>query len=309
MKNRSTPYWQGALLVAALFAPSTSAYALGLASPLGWQGNGSKIIGVDLLNPPTYLTVLAQQTSPAVSTSTGASHENGIVRGSAQTRDYAGWGNISASGHDANTGYYRAGGYFKDELYFESKNNPAAIIEFVFNVSAKAKLLADGGRADLSLNWTFYDGSTYTNLSSASLLHITGNAGQSGAFNGPVTMAMNAANSANVLASGAYLPFTFGIWGDVANAEASWENMISLADVLVKDTAGNILSSQDYILRSANGSINFSSFENPPAAVPLPSSLLLFSFASAGIAGLRRRRSAKPLPGFVEAKPLFHPTA
>ncbi|MFA7316543.1 MAG: PEP-CTERM sorting domain-containing protein [Sulfuricella sp.] len=309
MKNSSIPYWQGALLVAALFAPSTPAFALGLASPLGWQGNGSKIIEVDLLNPPTYLTVLAQQTSPAVNTSTGTSHDDGIVRGSAQTRDYAGRGSISASGHDANTGYYRAGGYFKDELYFESKNNPAAIIEFVFNVNADAKLLADGGRADLSLNWTYYDGSAYTSLSYAPLLHITGNAGQGGAFNGTVTMAMNDANSANVLASGAYLPFTFGIWGDVANAEASWENMISLADVLVKDTAGNILASQDYILRSANGSIYFSAFENPPAAVPLPSSLLLFSFASAGIAGLRRRRTDKPLLVFIDAKPLFHPKA
>jgi hypothetical protein len=139
------------------------------------------------------------------------------------------------------------------------------------------------------------------------LLHITGNAGQSGAFNGTVTMAMNAANNANVLASGAYLPFTFGIWGDVANAEASWENMISLADVLVKDTAGNILASQDYILRSANGSIYFSAFENPPAAVPLPSSLLLFSFASAGIAGLRRRRTDNRAWYSLRHNPFFTP--
>lgn len=146
MKNRAIPYWQSALLVAALFAPSTQAFALALASPLGWQGNSSKIIEVDLLNPPTYLTVLAQQTSPAANTSTGTSHEDGIVRGSAQTRDYAGWGSISA-------------------------------------------------------------------------------------------------------------------------------------------------------------------FENPPATVPLPSTLLLFSFASTGIAGLRRRRTAKPLLVFVDAKPLFHPKA
>jgi len=146
MENSSIAFWQGALLVAALFAPSTPTFPLGLPSPLGWQGNGSKIIEVDVLNPSTYLTVLAPQTSPTVKTSTGAYHEHGIVCGSEETRDYVGRGSISA-------------------------------------------------------------------------------------------------------------------------------------------------------------------FENPPATVPLPSSLLLFSFASVGIAGLLRRRTDKPILVFVDAKPLFHTKA
>jgi hypothetical protein len=297
MKKSTQQYWQGAVLAATVFVSATPAFALGVPSPLGLQGNGSKIIGVDLLNPPNYLTVLTQQTKTTVNTSTDTGkYSTAIVTGQAKTSDYVSRGSITASGHDADTSYFRAGGYFKDELYFESKNNQAAVIEFVFNVNANAKLLADGGRANLSLSWTYYDGSTNTSLSYKPFLNVTGKAGQSGTFNNTVTLATNDANEANTIASGTYLPFTLGIWGDVANATASWENMISLADVLVKDTAGNLLDSQDYILRSANDSNYFAAFENPPAAVPLPSSLLMFSLASAGIAGLRRRMAASPCP-------------
>lgn len=289
MKKFNKTYWQGALLAAGVFASAAPASALGLNSSLGLQGNGSKIIGVDLLTPP-YMTVPAQQTSSTVNTSTSTSYSNTIVNGWATTSDYASRGAITASGHNANTSFYRAGGYFQDELYFESKNNQAAVVEFVFNVNANARLLADGGRADLSLYWTTSDGVANTDLSYTPFLDITGKAGQSGAFNGTVTLAMNDANSANSIASGTYLPFTLGVWGDVADATASWENMISLADVLVKDTSGHILATQDYILRSANGSVYFSSFQNPAAAVPLPSSLLLLSLAIAGLAGVRRQK-------------------
>lgn len=304
MKKSITHYCQGALLAAGVFVSPPPAFALGLDRPLldaqgnrSSQGNGSKIIAVDLLNPPNYLNVLAWDTMAAVNTSNNTSYSDTIVNGRAKTSDYISQGAISALGHDANMSYYRVGGYFKDELYFESKNNQAAVIEFVFNVNAKAKLLADDGKADLSLNWTYHDGMTNTNLSYTPFLNVTGKAGQSGAFNGTVTLAMNDANHANVIASGTYLPFTLGVWGDVANAEASWENMISLADVLVKDTAGNILAAQDYILRSANDSTYFAAFENPPDTMPLPaSSLLLLPLPSAGIAGLRRR-TANQLPG------------
>lgn len=288
MKKNTKHCWQGALLAAVLAAAPPS-FALGLDSPLGLQGNGSKIIGVDLLNPPNYLNVLASDSRPEINASTNTSYADPSVNGWVRMSGYGGQGAISASGNDANTSFYRAGGYFKDELYFESKNKQPAVIEFVFNVNANAKLLADGGRADLSLSWTYYDGSANTTLSYKPFLNLTGKAGQSGALSGTVTLAANDANSANVVASGTYLPFTFGIWGDVANAEASWENIISLADVLVKDTSGNILAPQDYTLRSANGSKDFALFENPPVAVPLPSSLLMFSLASAGLAGLRKR--------------------
>ena len=289
MKKSTKHCWQGALLAATVFVTAPPSFALGLDSPLGLQGNGSKIIGVDLLNPPNYLNVLASDSKPEVNASTKTSYSDSVVNGWAEMSAYGGQGAISASGHNANTSFYRAGGYFKDELYFEAKNNQAAVIEFVFNVNATAKLLTDGGKADLALCWTYFDGMSNTELSYTPFLSLTGKAGQSGAFNGAMTLAMTNTNSANLFASGTYLPFTFGIWGDVANAEASWDNIISLADVLVKDTNGNILAAQDYILRSANGSKYFAAFENPPAAVPLPSSLLMFSLASAGIAGMRKK--------------------
>jgi len=135
---------------------------------------------------------------------------------------------------------------------------------------------------------SYWDGTSYRILDDASVLSISGDE-TSDSVSGTFSLSLTGSDSGNLFESGTYLPYTIGMWGDVVNGSIAW-NGVELADVIVTDADGNIPDPDTYLLQSANGSLALASFENPPAAVPVPGAAWLFSFGFAGIAGLRRRK-------------------
>ena len=277
MKKQNIYLLNGFFLSSIVLGGAVPAFALGLADPLAYQGNGSRVIDTGTPDWPLPVTIVAEHLSNSINDATAVSCSGNNISASASTSDYRFGGSVSATGHDT---AWRSGGYFQDELYFESDGGSASI-EFVFDVSVSAQLYNVEGRTDLSASMSYWDGISYTTVGYEPVLSLSGS---QSSFTGDWRFAF----SLDECESGTYLPYTIGIWGDVVNGALSWNG--ELVDVIVTDGEGNNLDPESYLLRSNNGSLAFAGFENPPSDIPVPATAWLFGLGFAGLAGLRRRK-------------------
>lgn len=274
----------GGVICTAFFAGASSAAAIGLSTPLGWQGAGSRIIDTGSASPPLPITVVQEDITSDVNASTATSYQDTFVNGQAATAAYNFAGSISATGTSS---AWRAGGYFRDEFYFETTDNAPAALELVFDIDATAALLDASGSADLSLTWSMWDGADWNLLSHTNLIALSGTTTATN-YSGQITLASTDANPANLIDSGTYLPFSLGLWGDALDAKIDWGGAVYLSGVVVKDAAGKTLGNDQYTILSANDSSAFSAFQNP-SPVPVPPTLVLLGAGLAGLAGTRRK--------------------
>lgn len=291
MKKRNRILINGVFLSGILLGNTIPAFALGEINPLSFQGNGSRVIDTGKPSIPRAVTIMAEDISSSANSTSSVTYSGNsgasTVSASATTSDYEFSGSLSASGNDK---AWRTGGYFYDEISFSAATSGTYSIEFVFNINASAQLFTTTGRTDLTMTMSYWDGHRYRSLDTQRLLSISGN-NLTGSVSGPYHLAMTGINYTNLNNSGSqtYLPYTIGLWGDAVNGSISWSN-VALADVIVKDAAGNTLAPSSHTLQ--NDSIAFNAV-TAPQDVPLPGAVWLLGFGFAGLAGLRGRTNSR----------------
>lgn len=281
---------QNNILVASLFlgglivGTSVQAFAIGETSPLSFHGTGARIYDLNAPGSTTSYAIAAENNSTTANSSSSATYSGSNVNASTAASEYSFNGSVSASGY---TMPWRSGGYFYDELTFSPATPGMYSIDFVFDVNASAALFdASGGRADLSMTMSYWDGVRYSPLlDTTNLISISGNQG-SAAVSGQYHLVMNGIDATAFTQPGEslYLPYTVGIWGDAVNGSITW-NDISLFDVLVMDETGTVINSTGaYNLQS--DSLMFSTVTSD---VPLPAAFWLLGLGFAGLAGMRKK--------------------
>lgn len=285
MKKRYKFLINGVFLSGILLGNVLPAFALGETNPLSFQGNGSRVIDTGTPSAMLPVSVMAQDISSIVNTTSSVTYSGNNVSAEATTSDYGYSGSISASGYNT---AWRSGGYFHDEISFGSVNSGTYTIDFVFDVNASAELYDNSGRTDLTMTMSYWDGYSYTSLDTKYLLSVSGNGG-SEAVSGAYHLSLTGIDYTDLVESGhqSFLPYTIGLWGDAVNGSLSWTDVV-LADVIVTDESGAILVPGSYELQSDSLAFNAVTSD-----VPLPGAIWLLGFGFAGFAGLRGRENCQ----------------
>jgi len=302
MIKKDAFFLKGVVLSVVVLGNALPAFALGETNPLSFQGNGSRIIDTGRPGPVLPVSIMAENISTQVNTTSTASYTGANISASATTSDYGFSGSVAASGY---SNAWRSGGYFHDEVSFSPVNSGTYSIDFIFNVNANTLLFQDG-RTDLAMTLSYWDGHAYTSLDTKYLLSANGsNITQS--VSGEYQLSLTGIDSTNLIESGntAFLPYTIGLWGGAVNGSISWGNIV-LTDVVVKDSAGVILNPNSYALHSDSLAFNAVA---APAEVPLPGAIWLLGLGFAGFAALRRRENKRLSHVDPETGPYFqgHP--
>jgi hypothetical protein len=287
MEKRYTYLFKGLCVGALLWGSAAPAFALGLSSPLQFQGNGSRVIDTGTPSASLPVTIVAEQTSPASNTSTSTTFSDPVadstVSASAATGDYLFNGSVSASGFSS---AWRAGGYLNDELSFTPAKSGAYSIDLIFNVTASSQLFSTTGQSNLAMTLSSWDGVSYTVVDTKNVFSLSGNQGN-GSISGTYHLLLSGIQNPNPgTANGTiYLPYSIGVWGDAVNGSLTWTN-IALDGVEVLDGTGTLVSAGSYSLCS--NSLAFTSVASP---VPLPGAIWLLGMGLTGLAGLRVRKN------------------
>ncbi len=211
-------------------------------------------------------------------------------------RPYGFNGYNSVSNFDA----IHAGGFFRDEIYFETFNGTAGSLEFDFNIHFTSEINEESpdAAATLTMNLMGYSGDDViindpNNLPS-DFTHLDGfshsNDGSFFEFNDIVTLSTNA--NGDLLLSGSYIPLSFTLWTDTNDGYVDWFNTVMLDGIRVYDENGDLLDTSQYTLLSENDEYFEFTNQMPASAVPLPPAILLLGSVLAGLTVLRRKATA-----------------
>lgn len=282
MKNVHKFLLKGGLVASFSLCFGGPAFALGLTDPLLFQGNGSRVIDTGTASASLPVTVVAEDITNISNSTSTVNYSGSGLTAWATTTDYGFSGSISSSGYAK---AWRSGGYFKDELSFGSSISGTYSIDFVFDVNANAELYDISGRTDLTMTMSYWNGSSYSSVDTQYLLSHTGDPAQT-ILTGAYELSLTGIDYTNLVVSQdkIYLPYTIGLWGDAVNGSISWNDVI-LADVIIKDELGSILTPDLYNLESGS-----TAFNSATSDVPLPSAVFFLGAGFASVAGLRRRK-------------------
>ncbi|MCU0962521.1 MAG: PEP-CTERM sorting domain-containing protein [Pirellulaceae bacterium] len=305
-------------LTSAIQVTDAGAGEIGSANPIGWTGTyaGIRHGPSDMEDDNDWWAFVVEDDHRGVSNSVSevpdqgdgdfydASHDvngGGVIRAYARTQPYGFSGFSSARNWYQNAFGFpfnsvQTGGFFRDELYFETVDGAPGSLEFDFHVSFSLELLEDwdteevpaGSYAEFQMNVLGYTGEGPAGPAFESLdtfeLRLDAGGDEHLAYDDTVTIATNA--NGHLLRSGNYIPLSFTKWTYANNGEIDWMNTVTLEDVRVYDAEGNLLGPQQYTLRSPND--QYFGFQNE---VPEPGSALLFGVGLLGLIGIGWCRS------------------
>jgi hypothetical protein len=205
-----------------------------------------------------------------------------------------------------------AGGFFRDEIFFQTYDSSPGYLEFQFGITFSLELATMdvvsqslykmtllGYTGDdvvindpnaLPYDFALLDSFT-RDLKGDGLGNITLNdvayASDSLSFNDTVNLATNA--NGHLLTSGTYIPLSFTLWTDTNEGYADWEHTVILEGVKVYDAEGNLLDPTQYTLLSRNDEYFDYSNQMPSNPVPIPAAVWLFGTGLLGLFGVRRK--------------------
>jgi hypothetical protein len=275
-----------------IYAPSLLASTLGNSVPFNWAGNGARVNFYDEfgnpMDPPPALI-----TTTNVNETTSTYYEDETMGAWAESSAYVLKGSV---GNSKNT-EWQAGGYFRDELYFETYNGQPAELALTFSIEASGEVYEPWGDTletghawlNISMNVPIdSEPSGWIYLSQQTLLYQT--TADSFSINSQVTLKSTDWDSQNLVGSGTYLPLSISLWGTANNAYLNWGDTVQLVNVQVFQK-GVALDDSQFTILSNNGESYFSAFEH--TTVPIPGALWLLGSGLAGIIGIRRKGNKK----------------
>jgi hypothetical protein len=266
------------LVTASGFAAET----VGLPNARIWSGNGARVQNYEGgIRHEVNAQVTDQKNDTTYAFASQVSEEipDAEVEGWGKSAYQTLKGQIYAEGYDYR---WQAGGFYRDQLYFETINGLPADLAMTFHVSATGTTAdEEEAMAFLSLGWNLYFGDgafDYYTLGYETILDL--HQDEYKAVNANFTLHSINSPVGYLIESGTYVPFSVSVWGTVINGDLNWANTIDSFEFTAFQD-GRQLDSNEY-------TIQYGVLGTP---VPEPSTWVMLGLGLMGVIGIARKKS------------------